>query len=218
MLNMQPRLDELNNLRNEIISKQEQKRNVWLHMYILFVSLFVLGLEISYYLFLLTFVILSPYQEVINNMEWNVSRISAYIRAFYEKDDPNLNWETMNTHYSPYLDYLGKRVKGFSGFIRNEGSIHLGFLAMAFFVGYLLKENYTENGGFFALDLLDLFLILFSIGMFFITVLFNRDSKIDHKKDLEPLMIGYREEVIKRNLALAEKQAGSVEDDTKQVL
>ncbi|MDE6590458.1 MAG: hypothetical protein K2K53_09000 [Oscillospiraceae bacterium] len=208
-------LDELNNLRNEIISKQEQKRNVWLHMYILFISLFVLGLEISYYLFLLTFVIIIPYQEVINNMEWNVSRISAYIRTFYEKDNPDLNWETMNTHYRPYLDYLEKRVKGVSGFVRNAGSIHLGFLATAFFVGCLLKENLMANDGAFVLSIADIFLILFSVGMFFITVRVNQESKIDHKQYLEPLMDGYKEEVITCNSTPAEEQTSSTEQDTK---
>lgn len=212
---MESRLDEFNNLRNEIISKQEQKRNVWLHMYILFISLFVLGLEISYYLFLLTFVILIPYQEVINNMEWNVSRISAYIRTFYERDNADLNWETMNTHYPPYLNYLGTRVKGLSGFVRNAGSIHLGFLAAAFFIGCLLRENFLSNGGVLALNVIDIFLILFSIGMFFITVRINQDSKINHKPYLEMLMNGYREEVIKRNSAPAEEQTNSKDQDMK---
>jgi len=210
---MEPRLDELNNLRNEIISKQEQKRNVWLHMYILFISLFVLGLEISHYLFLLTFVILIPYQEVINNMEWNVSRISAYIRAFYEEDYPDLNWETMNTHYSAYLEYLKKQVRGVSGFIRNAGSIHLGFLATAFFIGRLLKENFIANDGVFILEPIDILLILFSIGLFFVTVLINLDSRTNHKPDLEPIIKGYKEEVMRRNAASAEKQAGSAEQD-----
>ncbi len=196
---MENRLDELNNLRQEIISKQERKGNVWLHMYILFISLFVLGLEISHYLFLLTFVILIPYQEVINNMEWNVSRISAYIRVFYEKDNPNLNWETMNTKYLPYLEYLNKQVRGLSGFVRNAGSVHLGFLATAFFIGVLLKENYIANGRAFNLDFMDIFLILFSVGMFLVTVIINRDSQTDHKPELERIINGYREEVMNCN-------------------
>lgn len=163
---MQSELAELNNLRNEIISDQQQKRNVWLHMYILYVSLFVIGLEVSHYIFLLTFVILIPYQEVINNMDWNVSRISAYIRIFYENKDPNLNWETMNTKYTPYRTYLDKRVKGISGFIRNAGSIHLGFLATAFFIGQHLIENYTANGGSISFDIIDTLLLILSVVLF----------------------------------------------------
>ena len=184
---MESKLAKLSNLRDEIISKQEQKNNVWLHMYILFVSLFVLGLEVLHYLFLLTFVILIPYQEVINNMEWNVSRISAYIRIFYEEDNPDLNWESMNTQHQSYLDYLGKRVKGFSGFIRNAGSIHLGFLASAFFIGFSLKESIMKSGRVFALNVVDILLILLSIGMFLLTVYINHESKINHKPKLEQI-------------------------------
>jgi len=212
---MEQRLNELDNLRQEIISKQEQKRNVWLHMYILFISLFVLGLEMSHYLFLLTFVILIPYQEVINNMEWNVSRISAYIRIFYEKDNPDLNWETMNTHYPAYLDYLRKQVRGLPGFVRNAGSIHLGFLATAFFIGSLLKENFIANSGVFNLDFMDIFLIFFSVGMFFVTVLINQDSQTDHKPELERIINGYRKDVMNCNAGPTEEQTCPIKGNPK---
>lgn len=174
-------------------------------MYILFISLFVLGLEMSYYLFLLTYVILIPYQEVINNMEWNVSRISAYIRTFYEESDPNLNWEYMNAKYPKYLEYLERRVRGLSGFVRNAGSIHLGFLATAFFIGSLLQENCDVNTRAFNLNLQDILLILFSVVMFFITILINQDSKTN-QSELERIMTGYREYVIERNSGPAEEQ------------
>lgn len=197
---MQSELAELNNLRNEIISDQQHKRNVWLHMYILFVSLFVIGLEASHYTFLLTFVILIPYQEVINNMDWNVSRISAYIRIFYEKKDPNLNWETMNTKYIPYKSYLDKRTKGVSGFIRNAGSIHLGFMATAFFIGQHLSENYTANGGTISLNITDALLLILSVVLLFVIILINHDGKKDYKLEIEPIIEGYKREVMSRNV------------------
>lgn len=196
---MQSELAELNNLRNEIISDQQQKRNVWLHMYILFVSLFVIGLEVSHYTFLLTFVILIPYQEVINNMDWNVSRISAYIRIFYESKDPNLNWETMNTKYIPYRRYFDKRIKGVTGFIRNAGSIHLGFMATAFFIGQHLIENYTANGGAISFNIIDTLLLILSVVLFFVTILINHDGKKDYKLEIEPIIEGYKREVTSRN-------------------
>ena len=89
-------MDEYNALRAELLSKQEQKRSVWLHMYILYISLYVLGFEVSHYLFLLTFLIIIPYQASINNLEWTTARISAYIRIFYEDKETTQRWETMN--------------------------------------------------------------------------------------------------------------------------
>jgi len=78
-------MNELNNIRNEIIADQEQRWNVWINMYVLYIALFVLGIQWSYYLFLVTYIIILPFQATINNLVWNVDRISAYIRIFYEK-------------------------------------------------------------------------------------------------------------------------------------
>ena len=67
-------MNELNNIRNEIIADQEQRRSVWINMYILYVTLFVLGLQWSCYLFLVTYLIILPFQATINNLVWNVAR------------------------------------------------------------------------------------------------------------------------------------------------
>lgn len=59
-------MSEYESLRNEIISLEEQQRNVWIYMYVLFVTIFVLGLEVSYYLFLVVYIITIPFQVVLN--------------------------------------------------------------------------------------------------------------------------------------------------------
>lgn len=41
--------EEYTSLRNEIIIFEEVQRNVWLYMYVIFSTLFVLGLQWSYY-------------------------------------------------------------------------------------------------------------------------------------------------------------------------
>ena len=46
---MKAQIEEYVSLRNEIISIEEQQRNVWIYMYVIFCSLFVLGLERSHY-------------------------------------------------------------------------------------------------------------------------------------------------------------------------
>ena len=82
-------MSEYESIRNEIISMEEQQRNVWIHMYVLFITLFVLGIELSYHLFLVTYVVLIPFQVVINRYKWSISKMSTYIRLFYEKDEKN---------------------------------------------------------------------------------------------------------------------------------
>lgn len=92
-------MNELNNIRNEIIADQEQRRTVWINMYILYTTIFVLAMQWSYYLLLVTYIIILPFQATINNLVWNVARLSAYIRIFYEEYDESLNWESMNANY-----------------------------------------------------------------------------------------------------------------------
>ncbi len=66
---------------------EEMQRNVWIYMYVLFCTLFVLGLEWSRYLFLVSYIVLIPFQCVINDYQWSISKMSTYIRIFFEKKD-----------------------------------------------------------------------------------------------------------------------------------
>lgn len=88
---------EYESLRNEIISLEEQQRNVWIYMYVIFSTLFVLGLEWSPYLFLVNYIILIPFQCVINSCLRSVQRISTYIRVFFEYCNSGFNWESLQT-------------------------------------------------------------------------------------------------------------------------
>ncbi|MCI8796066.1 MAG: hypothetical protein HFG89_04320 [Dorea sp.] len=125
-------MNELNNIRNEIIADQEQRRTVWINMYILYTTIFVLAMQWSYYLFLVTYIIILPFQATINNLVWNVARLSAYIRIFYEEYDESLNWESMNANYDMYRKYLGKMENKLSSWIRNTSSAQLGGLSSFF--------------------------------------------------------------------------------------
>lgn len=126
-------MNELNNIRNEIIADQEQRRNVWINMYILYSTIFVLSMQWSYYLFLVTYLIILPFQATINNLVWNVARLSAYIRIFYEEEEDSLNWESMNANYEVYRKYLGKMENRLSSWIRNTGAAQLGGIYNVFY-------------------------------------------------------------------------------------
>lgn len=42
---MKEKIEEYESIRNEIITMEGLKRNVWIYMYVLFCTLFVLGLQ-----------------------------------------------------------------------------------------------------------------------------------------------------------------------------
>lgn len=183
-------IDEYNSLRNEIISFEEQQRNVWIYMYVLFVTLFVLGIELSYNLFLVTYIILIPFQIVINRYRWSISKLSTYIRLFYESNNKDLNWESMHV-FVEFNEYYKKFDSSISGIIRYTGVTQLGFLATSFYIGSLLFIRFSKDT--FTLSSFDLFLIIISIFLFFLTVMLNREYNRSYTDDLEHIIKKYKD-------------------------
>lgn len=181
--------DEYASLRQEIISIEEKQRNVWIYMYVLFCSLFVLGLEWSHYLFLVTYIILIPFQCVINDFIWCMSKVSTYIQVFYEDENDNLNWESFHTYY-PYIDLSTKKKKSFVEIISITSSVHLGFLATSFFCAYILKNAYTR--GYFLINILDGLLILFSVILFFVILIINKEYNKKYFNEKKVVMNSYK--------------------------
>lgn len=181
-------MNELNNIRNEIIADQEQRRSVWINMYILYAALFAVGIQWSYYLFLVTYLIILPFQATINNLVWNVARLSAYIRIFYEEDDETLNWESMNANYEVYRKYLGKMESKLSAWIRNTSAAQLGGLSTMFFICMLIYNKYSVG-----MNILDILLILLSIVLFGVALKLSIDYKKRYKDELESITYQYKE-------------------------
>ena len=161
---MKTQIEEYVSLRNEIISIEEQQRNVWIYMYVIFCSLFVLGLEWSHYLFLTTYIVLIPFQCVINNFLWSIHKLSFYIRVFFEDGNAELNWESFHQYYL-YVEYYRKKSKSINDIIMTSGATHLGLLATSFFCVHILKNAYQNKH--FVLNDMDIILMLFSVILFF---------------------------------------------------
>ena len=54
-------LNEYDSLRSELVSMEATQRSIWIYMYVLFVSIFILGIEFSSNLFLVTYIVLIPF-------------------------------------------------------------------------------------------------------------------------------------------------------------
>lgn len=184
---MDEKIEVYEAVRNEIISAQEMQRTVWIYMYVLFCTLVVLGLEWSHYLFLVSYIILIPFQCVINDYRWSISKMSTYIRIFFEDIDSRISWESLHK-FDLYKDYYKRKRRSIRGILRISGATHLGFLAMAFFVGYTFVQND------FVLDVKNTFLIIFAVFLFMFLVMINRDYYKDYDKELEEIMKKYKQE------------------------
>lgn len=180
-------------LRNEIISTQEQQRNVWIYMYVLFCTLFVLGLQWSKYLFLVTYIVLIPFQCIINDYLWSVSKISTYIRVFFEDDIYNgIHWECFHL-YSPYRRYYSEKVKSITGVLEITGSIHLGILSTGSFCIFMLKDAWYTGG--YNISQIDFMLICLSLILLFILFAICKDYNKKHHYSLESIMREYKKNI-----------------------
>lgn len=187
-------LREYESLRNEIISLEEQQRNVWIYMYVIFSTLFALGLQWSPYLFLVNYIVLIPFQCVINSCYRAIQRISTYIMVFFEDCNPSFNWESLQIS-EEYLDYYEKRNNGITDFIRKSGATHLGFITTGFFCGKILIHNYNHN--IFEINVTDICLSLLSILLFFVLLKINIDAGKYHYQEQEKMIRKYKERIEK---------------------
>lgn len=192
---MKEKMEVYETIRNEIISIQELQRNMWIYMYVLFGTLFVLGLEWSNYLFLVSYVILIPFQCIINDYQWSISKMSTYIRIFFEEQDRNMGWESLHI-YSRYKEYFMNRSKSIGGIIRISGAVHLGGLSTFFYCWDILQKSYIN--GIFTIGIMDLVWIVIAIVLFTILILVNKDFYHDYDSELEEVMRKYKEERIKQ--------------------
>lgn len=175
-------------LRNEIISMEEQKRNVWLYMYVIYISLFVLGIEWNYYLFLVTYIVIIPFQMVINDYYWSISKISTYIRIFIENSQDDINWESMHV-YNGYKIYYTNKQNVFPAIIRNTGVVQLGALSSLFFIGYCLNINHLRN--IIEISKWDMLGIVLAVVLFIVAILVNQGYRKSYDAELEGVIGEY---------------------------
>ncbi len=192
---MDERIEVYETLRNEIIAMEEIQRNVWIYMYVLFCTLFVLGLQWSEYLFLVSYIILIPFQYVINDYKWSISRMSTYIRIFFEKNNKDISWESLQVSEC-YKEYDRRKRKSIKTVVGMSGAVHLGILATGFYCGYTLKNSYIDHG--FILDFGSVILIILSIILLMILITINRQYYRNYDTELEDVISKYKKE--KENL------------------
>jgi len=197
---MKEKIEVYETIRNEIIAMEEMQRNVWIYMYVLFCTLFVLGLEWSNYLFLVSYIILIPFQCVINDYQWSISKMSTYIRIFFENENVGISWESLHI-CDLYKDYYKQKTKSIRGIIKISSATHLGLLATGFYCGYTLWESFNNNN--FILDTGNIFFIILSIILFMLLIMINKDFYKNYDTELENIMEKYkkeREKVICKNI------------------
>ena len=126
---------EYSMLKQEIISTTDIISNITLAMYTITVSIIVLAFETeNAVIFLAPYIVLYPFQNIINRKRDGINRIAAYIAVFLEKEK---GWEGQyNRYYEVMRGYnkglmLTRKVWNF--IIGRTNSTQLSLLSTALF-------------------------------------------------------------------------------------
>ena len=132
-------------LRNEIISAQSTRTNLIVYMYTVYAVLFGWGVERSRVFFVITFLILLPFQGKINRCKYTIARISSYIKVFFEEDPRhNIHWEEAYDNVQKEAKYPNGR--GPLRLLSISGSIPLGILSIsAYLLSFRLERENTVS-------------------------------------------------------------------------
>ncbi len=179
-------------LRNEIISTQAMRKNIIMYMYAVYATLFVLAVEFSYYFFLLTYIILIPFQAQIFRCKFTISKISAYIKIFFEDEREDMHWESLQVSQitKPFLNKTNNRLVSL---LAGTGSVQLGILSTISFISYILYNSYNNNA--FNLQLIELLLIFISIVLVFVIIIVNNEYKKNYNAEIYEAFAKYKENI-----------------------
>lgn len=162
---------EYSMLKQEIISASEIISNVTLAMYTITLSIFVLGAEFdNSIIFLTPYIILFPFQNIINRKRDGVNRIAAYIAVFLEEGK---GWEgKYNEYFEAMRGYdenlmLARRIWNF--IIGRTSSTQLGLLSTLIF-----NLFYWKNLDLNSMRFEDAALVILSVVLFIILALGNK--------------------------------------------
>ena len=175
---------EYSMLKQEIISTTDIISNITLAMYTITVSIIVLAFETeNAVIFLAPYIVLYPFQNIINRKRDGINRIVAYIAVFLEKEK---GWEGQyNQYYEVMRGYnkglmLTRKVWNF--IIGRTNSTQLGLLSTALFNYFYFKTVQIADIG-----IKDAALVATSILLF--VVLAFENKIIISNKDIRTMYI-----------------------------
>ena len=177
---------EYESIRNEIVSLNEMRNNLWINMYVIYISLFSFGLQFSYDLFLVTYIVLIPFQMKMNQYKRMVLEAGIYIKAIYE-DNSKVGWEIF--HFRD--EYIKIHNKGKWYLMVGTGSTQLGLLSTIFYIFFAVKNN-----GFYQIFYVDTLLVLLSLFLLIVLVMVNwNTTKVIDVNIYENIIEKYKIEV-----------------------
>lgn len=183
-------MHEYDSIRNELIAMEEIQLNLWIAMYASYFTLFVLAMQWSYYILLLTFIVLIPFQSKILRYKWSIIRMSMFIVVFFESERKDLHWETFHSCSDEFKQYCKKFNKGLSSIFSETGAVQLGVISMITFWSYIIYYSIQTH----RVSYIDMLLVLLSIvGAIMIFILKRKYGNFG--RDVDDVIKEYKEKL-----------------------
>lgn len=179
-------------LRSEILLIEELQRNIWIAMYASYLTLFVVALEWSYYIFLLTYMVLIPFQSQILRYRWSIRRMSEYIIVFFEQQRKDMHWETFHNSDN-FKKYYKKFNKNLASIFSGTGVIQLGGISTITLWGFIINR-YVKGLNITWVDILCIILSLFCM---IIIIILNRQYNKGYGNDVSDIVKEYKDKIDK---------------------
>ena len=185
-------------LRNGIIATQGTRANYIVYMYSVYAIIFGIGVERSSIYFVVALIILISFQAKINRCKYTISRISAFIRVFFEEKQNDIHWEEANIHEST-SEFKKKMDSKLSSVLSGTSSLQLGLLSL---FSYTTKTAYNWFASKYTWSshkyevIIEVALIIFSIAGVVVLYLLNGEFDVDKDdiNEMEDVFRSFRDE------------------------
>lgn len=158
-------------LRSEIIMLEDQQTNLIIYMYVISASLIAFGIQSQKAtMYLIPYIVIIPFQYIINKNTICISKLSYYIIEFFEKQSSSFHWETYQK-FDPFSHYYEQISKSFFGILSKSGSILLGLLSTTLHIIESSAQYINIQNGIYLHFNFDLICALISIILLILDIL-----------------------------------------------
>lgn len=132
------RIEVYSALRDEAVRLQGEQNSFVLGIYTVYAALLAVGANNLPFLFS-TYLAILTFQSMINYKNWQITKISLYIRIFFEETRDDMHWSSLHS-FPDYLEIHRKMSRSPEGILRNTGGTVLAFLTTILIIHHRISQ------------------------------------------------------------------------------
>jgi len=163
-------------VRNEIIRVQNSITNETIYMYVTYITLFSIGFSYSWF-FLASFIMLIVFQGMINENQWELKKMSTFLKVFFEERYDDLHWERLHA-FKYYRTIRNIRENKVEWKLYKWSASFLAFISLLFLIFTTFKQVEADISTY------EILILTVGFCLFFLTIHINSSfNHIDEERD-----------------------------------